>query len=140
MRQFIIMCTSIMAMSAFAPIYGQIESENPNGIRSEIEMNVKHSGLYDEESIIDATSIQLKKDLAQVTVSPNPTTDLLNFSFSEDTVLKEVSMNLYSANGQMVKRATNNTTLSISELKGGMYQLVISEGPDKVSTHNIMKL
>ena len=140
MRQFIIMCTSIMVFSVCAPIYGQIESEYSQDLISAIDWNEKNMGYHGHERIINAASVQSKKDLVQVSVSPNPTTDLLNFSFSEDTVLNEVSMNLYSASGQLVKEASNNSSLSISDLKGGMYQLVIYEGSDEVSTHHIMKL
>lgn len=58
--------------------------------------------------------------LADVSVFPNPTADVLKISTTE----KPIAVNIYDSNGALV-RTDDQTTIDVSALKGGLYMVQV---------------
>ncbi|MFM1875654.1 MAG: hypothetical protein RL266_1391 [Bacteroidota bacterium] len=67
--------------------------------------------------------------LAEVSIFPNPTTDVLNISTTE----KLVAVNIYASNGALV-RTDDQTSIDVSALESGLYlvQVQTKEGVGQV--------
>ena len=74
-----------------------------------------------------------------VTIYPNPANDFLNIQVTDE----EVEMiEIYSINGAVVKRVTNDLELQrldISDLESGMYFIMI-QSEEEVVTHKFVKM
>lgn len=81
-----------------------------------------------------------EKDEVLVNVYPNPTSDYLNIALPQDIQLPELSAIIYTVNGLVVKEDKGTAKLSITELKSGIYLVMLYAGGNQLSTHRIVKL
>jgi len=82
-----------------------------------------------------STGIADINTLGSIKLFPNPATDILNLTW--DDAAGNVAYNIYSANGQQVKRGTISRpmgSVDISELTPGMYTVLLESETEVLQT------
>lgn len=101
-------------------------------------------GIYKwNSSVITSAPAVVNVNAEEISVFPNPTSDVLNIKFNIITN-NNVVANIYNLLGEKVlsfniKTGTTNSSINISELKNGVYVLSIDDG-QKITTKKISKL
>ena len=78
-----------------------------------------------------------KFDLSEVSLSPNPSSRLININLGASNTVEKLS--LFSITGQLVYQATNQKQLDVSEYTSGMYLLKVNTEKG-VFTKRIIKI
>ena len=88
-----------------------------------------------ESDVQIATGIADINTVGSISLFPNPATDILNLTW--DDAAGNVAYNIYSANGQQVKRGTISRpmgTLDVSELTPGIYNILFESETELLQT------
>lgn len=92
-----------------------------------IETNIAKTKIAEKNELITATANSLNTNA--IDIYPSPATD--QTTVSSNTPIQQVS--LYNSQGQLVRNiqyigSANSQTISLNELKTGMYQVVVKTG------------
>lgn len=128
------------SMSYYTLPTGYITSLDPFAVKFKF---IHNSG--DWEAIIDDYKIDLTfvasthdLDLANLSVYPNPVSNLLNITYKENIA----NLKVFDLAGRLVKSLTttnNNNSIDVSNLNSGTYLLRIETESNKVSTVKFIK-
>ncbi|MEN9918762.1 MAG: hypothetical protein RL662_1198 [Bacteroidota bacterium] len=113
-----------------------IEEPNPTKTLAEILKIAKenpHIWASLRSATVSAASIDGELETSTVSVYPNPLTDVLNIV--GDNIQK---VELYDLTGRLVKQVEKANSLSVAELKGGMYIVKVSTASG-VTNHKVIK-
>ena len=121
---------------------GNIDSDS----KIEILINANH-GIFsfkaDYESISNIESVDKKQENSFIRIYPNPVIDKFTLEFVTD-IPKSLHVKIYDINGRMVKEnqyqnVTNGVDIDISELKSGLYNILILGNNKIISSEKIIK-
>jgi hypothetical protein len=121
---------------------GNIDSDS----KIEILINANH-GIFsfeaDYESISNIESVDQKQENSFVRIYPNPVIDKFTLEFVTE-IPKSLHVKIYDINGRMVKEnqyqnVTNGVDINISELKSGLYNILIIGNNKIISSEKIIK-
>jgi hypothetical protein len=96
-----------------------------------------------QQKLIITTVEESLEDLVEVTIYPNPTSEMINIQFQTSTD-KEILVYLLDAQGKLVKTdrievAVLNKTINLQDLPAGMYYLRLTKGK-LVNVYKVVKL
>ncbi|MBW8331839.1 MAG: T9SS type A sorting domain-containing protein [Prolixibacteraceae bacterium] len=121
---------------------GNIDSDS----KIEILINANH-GIFsfeaDYESISNIESVDKKHENSVIRIYPNPVIDKFTLEFVTE-IPKSLHVKIYDINGRMVKEnqyqnITNGVDINISELKSGLYNILIIGNNKIISSEKIIK-
>lgn len=70
---------------------------------------------------------------------PNPTSDVLNFTFDKNVDLSKVQVHIYNFVGSLIKKFDRVSSLSVSNLPKGVYLVIVTDGKITESKKLIVK-
>lgn len=134
-------------LNSFIGVYnslfvGNIDSDS----KIEILINANH-GIFsfkaDYESISNIESVDKKQENSFIRIYPNPVIDKFTLEFVTE-IPKSLHVKIYDINGRMVKEnqyqnVTNGVDINISELKSGLYNILIIGNNKIISSEKIIK-
>jgi len=96
-----------------------------------------------QQKLIITTVEENLEDLVEVTIYPNPTSEMINIQF-QTSPDKEILVYLLDASGKLVKTdridvAMINKTINMQDLPAGMYYLRLTKGK-LVNVYKVVKL
>ena len=100
--------------------------------------------LWQPQNLID-TGVNLGlgvKDINNMNlynIYPNPTSDIVNFTFNKSINIPKVEIKIYTAAGTLVIHSKKTTSLSVKELPSGVYFVVFTDGTFVENTKLIIK-
>lgn len=121
---------------------GNIDSDS----KIEILINANH-GIFsfeaDYEAISNIESVDKKHENSFIRIYPNPVIDKFTLEFVTE-IPKSLHVKIYDINGRIVKEnqyqnVTNGVDINISELKSGLYNILIIGNNKIISSEKIIK-
>ena len=96
-----------------------------------------------QQKLIITTVEESLEDLVQVTIYPNPTSEMINIRFQSATD-KEILVSLLDAQGKLVKTdridvAVLDKTINMQDVPAGLYYLRLTKGK-LVNVYKVVKL